>query len=375
MLKNLNKTRIVYFITSLSLGGAEKFLSNYLIECTNPKDVIIITLKKGGVINKILRNKNFKVFDLEFNKNFFKSFKKTFKIVKKFNPQIISAFMYHSFIVAFFYSFFLKNKKLFFFVRSSVNKISDYKFKTQIIILICAFISRFSCKIIYNSKISIKQHESLGFKKKKSFYIPNGYSIKNFPIKIKKKFNIQIRKKYRIKKETKIIGHIGRYHEMKGTEILVKSFNELVEKKNVILMIIGRNHQISKYLNLCSFENKKKILVVGELLNPLKHICSFDFHVSSSLKIEGFSNVIAENMLMEVPCIATKVGESNKIISKYGRLVEPNNYIKLKEEIKLFLTYKKLKLSSFGKNSRKHIIKNYDIKKFDKKLLKLYEQN
>ena len=138
-------------------------------------------------------------------------------------------------------------------------------------------------------------------------------------------------------------------------------------------MIVGRHHKKYEYLKLCNSENKKKIFVIGELTNPLKYISSFDFHVSSSLKIEGFSNVIAENMLMEVPCIATKIGDSKRIISSYGVLAEPNNFIDLKTKIELFLSFNRSKLSLLGKKSRKHIIKNYSMHKFNKKIINLYE--
>ena len=95
--------------------------------------------------------------------------------------------MYHSFIIAIVYSLFFKNLKIFFFFFFSINKISDYKFLTQLVIYVCLFISSKANKIIYNSKKSLQQHVKLGFEKKKSTYLPNGFIVKDFLIKYKKK--------------------------------------------------------------------------------------------------------------------------------------------------------------------------------------------
>ena len=183
----MKEHKIVYFITGLSLGGAEKFLSNYLVNYSDPKKTIIISLTQKGKISKILKKKKFKIYYLIFNIFFFSSFIKILKKIKKFNPNFFSAFMYHSFIIAIFYSIFFKNLKVFFFIRSSINKISDYKFLTQLVIYLCLFISNKASKIIYNSKKSLQQHVKLGFNKNIRIYKLNFFFKKNFLKKKKKK--------------------------------------------------------------------------------------------------------------------------------------------------------------------------------------------
>ena len=369
----MKEYKIAYFITGLSLGGAEKFLSNYLINYCDPKKTLIISLKKKGKISKILREKKFKICYLEFNLCFFLSFVKILNQIKQFNPNFFSAFMYHSFIIAILYSFFFKNLKIFFFVRSSIQKLTDYKFLTQLVIYACLLLSYRANKVIYNSKKSLTQHLRLGFNKKNSIYFPNGYIIEDFSIGDKKKYNFLIREKYKISLKTIIIGHISRYHEMKNTKFLIKAFNKIETKKKILLMIIGREHQISDYLKIFKNRRNKKILIIKEVLDLNRFISCFNFHVSASSKIEGFSNVTAECMLMNVPCIATNVGESKKILSKFGVLIKPNNFLQLFNSISLMI--KKFSKNNFNKlQSRQHIIKNFDMKIFNKNLLKIYDQ-
>ena len=47
-------------------------------------------------------------------------------------------------------------------------------------------------------------------------YLPNGFIVKDFLIKYKKKNNLFIRKKYKISSDTIIIGHVTEYPEMKN---------------------------------------------------------------------------------------------------------------------------------------------------------------
>ena len=366
----MKEYKIVYFITGLSLGGAEKFLSNYLVNYSDPKKTIIICLTKKGKISKILESKKFKIYYLNFNIFFFSSFIKIFKKIKKFNPNFFSAFMYHSFIIAIFYSIFFKNLKVFFFIRSSINKISDYKFLTQLVIYLCLFISNKASKIIYNSKKSLQQHVKLGFDKKKSIYLPNGFIIKDFLIKYKKKNNLSIRKKYKISSDTIIIGHVTRYHEMKNTELLVKAFDKIISNKKIILMIIGRNHKKSEYFKIFKNKKNKKIILIDEVNELNRFISCFNFHVSASSKIEGFSNVTAECMLMNVPCIATDVGDAKQILSNFGILIKPNNFNQLFNSIKIMIKKNNQNFNIKIFQPRKYIEKHYNMDNFNKNYIK-----
>jgi glycosyltransferase involved in cell wall biosynthesis len=214
----------------------------------------------------------------------------------------------------------------------------------------------------------------IGFNKKNSIYLPNGYIIKDFLISNKKKYNLLIRKKYKISLKTIIIGHISRYHLMKNTELLIKVFDKIETKKKILLMIIGRDHKISNYLNIFKNRTNKKIIIIKEVIDLNRFISCFDIHISASSKIEGFSNVTAECMLMNVPCIATDVGEAKKILSKFGALVKPNNFLQLFNSINLMIK-KKCSKNNAGKfQSRRHIIKNFDMKFFHKNLVKIYDK-
>jgi glycosyltransferase involved in cell wall biosynthesis len=68
-------------------------------------------------------------------------------------------------------------------------------------------------------------------------------------------------------------------------------------------------------------------------------------------------------MLSEVFCISTDVGDSKKIINKYGLIFKKKNIKDLNKKIFLSL---KLKNPVLNSKARKYIIANYNIKKMIK---------
>ena len=74
-------------------------------------------------------------------------------------------------------------------------------------------------------------------------------------------------------------------------------------------------HEIQLLLNLeVEFGLKDELIFLGSQSDVKPILSSLDLHVLSSSHGEGFPNVLAEAMLCGVPCIATNVGDSSKII-------------------------------------------------------------
>ena len=160
--------KILHIINSLNKGGAE---GNLFRLCKFHKqkykkkiDITIFTLISEGHYNTELQKLGINILSLDINKHIKLShfIKKIFflrKLVRKYNPNVIQSWMYHSNFMTLFLPINFFNRLLWNIRHSELNiKIS--KKKTIMISLICGVFSKFiPSKIIYCSQKSINFHE------------------------------------------------------------------------------------------------------------------------------------------------------------------------------------------------------------------------
>lgn len=128
------------------------------------------------------------------------------------------------------------------------------------------------------------------------------------------------------KKEFLIVA-VGRLEELKGFDILINSIKRLRNQGFLVkLWIIGEGSQRKKLEQLIEKYNlKKEVILLGFEKNPYKYIKNADLFVSSSIS-EGFSLVIAEAMILDIPVISTNTSGAKELLlgGKYGKIVEGN---------------------------------------------------
>ncbi len=97
---------------------------------------------------------------------------------------------------------------------------------------------------------------------------------------------------------------VGRFCQEKGFEYLIESFACARHNNNIGLVLVGDGELKQKYLN--SIEDLgliKHVYITGFQKNPYKYMAKCTCFVLSSLS-EGFPNVLAEAMSLNLPVIA-----------------------------------------------------------------------
>lgn len=131
----------------------------------------------------------------------------------------------------------------------------------------------------------------------------------------------------------------GRFIEQKGFDRLLEVHKKLIEEGyNYDLWILGDGVEKEKYMQFIK-EHKleKNTLLLGFQKNPYKFINQCNAFVCSS-RMEGYSLVIAESMILEIPVISTKCSGPNELLDygKYGLSVN-NSTEGIYEGMKSFL--------------------------------------
>jgi glycosyltransferase involved in cell wall biosynthesis len=161
-----------------------------------------------------------------------------------------------------------------------------------------------------------------------------------------------------------VIGLVARDHPMKdiGTFLQAASCFQQ-DHENVRFVLCGGglgsdNSTLAKQVRALDLD--RSIVLLGprsdiELIYP-----ALDVLTLCSIYGEGFPNVLCEAMACDVPCVATKIGDSAEIVGDCGRIVPRRDANALADAWRALLE----KEQSFGgRGARAHVTARYSLEK------------
>ena len=201
-----------------------------------------------------------------------------------------------------------------------------------------------------------------------------GYGIKGNPYKKNKKPNL-FTKKYKETKNKRIILFLGRIHEKKGLDILIKSFNKLFYlDKKIHLVIAGpyNKKQFVEYNNLIeNSEIKKSITWTGSIYSALKwdaYKAAEIFCLSSHQ--ENFGISVVEALSCKKPVIITNKVNIWKIIKNNSAgIVTNDDFNSFYSGFKRYLKINKREYKVYCNNAYNCFNNNFNIEKTSQKLI------
>ncbi len=125
-----------------------------------------------------------------------------------------------------------------------------------------------------------------------------------------------LRKAFSLRKETILLGCVGRLEPSKGQELLISALKYL-RTNNVKLLLVGRGEEayLKRLHRLCrEFGVSDRVIFTGyreDVPTLLKEIDVLVFPTTT----EGFSRVILESMAVGIPVIATDVGGNSEAVA------------------------------------------------------------
>jgi len=370
--------KIIHIITDLDTGGAEMMLYKLLSSLRNKNlDFLVIALMGRGQITERIEALGIRVETLDLSQGerpSWQTVKKLRNFVRIFNPDIVQGWMYHGNIAAtmavFLFDPIRKKTKLFWNIRQTLYNPKSEKTQTRWLITLGSWLSFLPRSIIYNSNLSIEQHNKVGFLSKKNKMIANGFDLQKFRPDNKRRQ--QLCKELGVSNATLLVGHISRLHPMKDHDTLLRAIDRVKDnlsgfnrKQKVLFVLIG--HGVTGDLS-----NNPIIRFLGERSDIPKVMSALDILVSSSAWGEGFPNIIGEAMASEVPCVVTDVGDSALIVGKYGKVCSVGDDQCIANSIMQLIDNTENR-KIMGQQSRKRIEESYSIDKIKKEYLMEWE--
>lgn len=185
------------------------------------------------------------------------------------------------------------------------------------------------------------------------------------------------------KKKIRILA-VGRLHEKKGFNYLIKAFKKVHKKHpDTKLIIVGSGEERGKLQRLIrKLKLQKHVKLKGDLVHQkvAKEMKRADIFCLPSVTTkdgnhEGIPNAIKEAMASGLPVVATRHGGIPELITheKEGYLVPERNVKKLAKKIRNLIE-KPNKRAKMGKKGRQKIKHRFDSKQQVRRLESIYDQ-
>lgn len=168
-----------------------------------------------------------------------------------------------------------------------------------------------------------------------------------------------------IPKDAFVVVNVANARRMKGTKYLLKTTYYIPKDANIHFLIVGNGRDTAKHLKIANASpNKDKIHFLGFRKDALNIVKASDVFALSSIKGEAITKSVIEAMSIQTTPVITDIpGNVGLVINKESGMVVPMKNPKAMADAIMYLFNNKEKCVEFGKNARKHIDKNFNIKR------------
>lgn len=328
------KVKILFFIQSLSGGGAERTIINILNKLDRTKFNLLLVV--GNLENNTYMeflSKDISVIDLKTRRVRY-SFFKLRNIIAFEKPNILFTTMNHNNIMLSLVKLSLNNTS---YRPKLILREASYRHESKRIPLVNRVLTKFCYSIVADGIIALSNgvREDLSNKfnisKKKIRVIYNPIDLNQInKLKSEEVYDEEFYGDY------KLLISVGRLVEVKDYPTLFKAVQIVSRSIKIKVIICGVGQLENKLKKLTKDLGIDKIIIFkGFLRNPYKYMKNSDAFILSSIN-EGFGHVIVESMACGTPVISTNCNAGPKEIitnNLNGKLVEVGDFTSLAKAI------------------------------------------
>lgn len=353
--------RILYLITGLGLGGAERVVVDLANKIYLKGNIVKIVYLKGNVI--VRPNNNIEIIGLDFENisEFFKASKKYREVISDFKPDIVHAHMIHA-------NIFARLNRIKFQIPRLICSAHNSNEGGKIRMLAYRFTNFLSN---LNTNVSREASQALiekgAFKEKDIITVYNGIDLNKF-----KKESVSVLK---FNEETVFLS-VGRFNDQKDYPNLFKAIHIIKNKINKkIKFYIAGDGELRTDLEqlIIDLDILDCISLLGSRSDISDLLNKADYFILSS-KHEGLPTVIIEAMACETFVIATDCGGSAEIMGGTGILVPPQDSEALAQALNDAINKTPEEIQENNSKASQRVKELFSLEKSVKTWLNLYEQ-
>jgi glycosyltransferase involved in cell wall biosynthesis len=375
----MGRIRVLHVITGLGTGGAERMLCKLV--CTSDKsrfEMEVVSLTDRGTQGALIEDAGVPVHVLNMRQGR-GSLRALLSLAARIRAQrfhILMGWMYHSNLAVLAGGFLAgTGTPVLWNIRHTPHDLWREKALTRWLIRLGAQISGAPKSIVYNSVVSRRRHEELGYRGSHAVVIPNGFDTDMFSPSPAAK--APFRSELGIPEGGFVFGHVARFHPMKDHRGFLCAAQVIATRiPHAWFVLAGsnvtlENQELASWLDESGI--KSRVRVLGERCDMPHLLSTFDVLCLSSAWGEGFSNTIGEAMACGVPCVTTNVGDSGDLVNGIGKVVAPGDCYAFANACCTLAALSSREREALGKAARARILAKYSLATVVTRYESLYE--
>jgi len=352
------KVRVLHIIASLETGGAETSLAR-ICQATGSLglDHQVLVMGSTGLLGADLQSAGIPVLAPRVHPSDMARF---LRLCTDWIPHVVQGWMYHGNLAASVVRTVLfPRASLAWSIRCGLDTPGQYRPSTWALIQMLAKCSRSPDLILYNAHSARTSHEAAGYGRRRGEVIPNGFDLGSF--RPDSASHQALRSALGLREHTRLVGLVARFHPEKNPQVFLDALSRLPPSVHGLMAgsgMVPENPALADSIR--AFELSNRVHLLGERRDMPRIMAGLDLAVSASWN-EGFSNALGEAQACGVPCVATAVGDSPRMIGGLGRLVPAGDAQAMARAISELLELPSAEREALGLRCRQRMVETYSL--------------
>lgn len=370
---------VLHIIIGLDVGGAEMMLKR-LVESHLGKPAyrhVVVSLTDMGRLGEQIQSNGVEVYSLGMRSAFGIPLVllRLVHLIRVSRPDIVQTWMYHADLLGGLAARIAGNRHVIWGIRTTDVRAGG-SFATVIVRWLCARLSRWVPQMIVCAADASRQsHIAVGYDAKKMVVVPNGYDFSR--LKTSSGERQSLREQCGINQNEIVLGSLGRFHAVKDQENFVRAAGLLAPQyPQLKFLMVGRgldwdNVQLVDWLDRTGC--KDRFLLLGERKDVPQCLAAMDIFCLHSLT-EGFPNVLAEAMVMGLPCVTTDVGDAAMLLADTGVVVPKGDSAALAQGVERLLALDQDARHALGMRAKARVEAEFSMARARERFEEVYRQ-
>ena len=325
--------RVTHLITGLEAGGAERSLATLVARLDPCFRSEVVTLTEPGPMAREIRAAGIPVTSLSISRGAGRGrsgvsgLARLVRHLRRTRPALLQTWLYHADLVGLAAGRLAGVPRIVWNIRCSDMTPGAEAPKLRRLTGWLARLSAWPDAVVVNSGAGRTAHETLGYRPRRWVEIANGVDSARFRPRTQERD--ALRRKLGLRPSAIVIGLVARFHPMKDHETFLRAAALFAARRpETEFALCGEGctaatEPLSRLVAALGLRDRVRFL--GTRADMEDVYPAFDLAALSSAYGEGFPNTLVEAMACAVPCVATDVGDSRRILGPAGLVVRPRD--------------------------------------------------